>query len=233
MKLNSVVLVWFFLFSTFLILFSLWLLAPHTETTGAKIVNANNAELGSEKPPVERPVAVSTVGPPAASSATSADDPFFVFNNGSLVDFFQGDQFFGSQDKVGVDSTVMNAYSLQTDDFLYIGSLNADREQFLATQGTILNNPNRKWHVNIIETGVVGGDVRVQVIGTVGMDVAHNGGIRMGIEGEVDEIWKLDLVGTQPTLLERTIKYHNGVATHAESPPLVLPPSGPGVLITN
>ena len=233
MKMNSVVFALICLLSTFFILFSIWVLAPHSETTDAKTVNSNKTELGSEKSPGERPVAVLTFGPAAASNTTSADDPFFVFNNGSLVDFFQGFQSFGGQDKVGVDSTVMNAYSLQTDDFLYIGSLNADREQFLATQGTILNNANRKWHVTIIETGVVGGDVRVHVTGSVGMDVAHNGGIRMGIEGEVDEIWKLDLVGTQPTLLERTTGYHNGVATHAESPPFVSPPSGAGVLITN
>ena len=160
-------------------------------------------------------VLVATLNPPPF---VRPDDPFFVFNNGSITDFSRGDQFFGSQDKVGVDATIMDSYSGELDDFIFIGTKNAEREQFLNANGTTLDNANRKWHVIIGKAGAVNSDVRVRVVAYVGMDVEENGGKRMGIEKKVHEIWKLDPIGDQPVLLERTLDRHNGVFTHAESP---------------
>ena len=45
----------------------------------------------------------------------------------------------------------------------------------------------------------------------------------LNVEQMVKEIWKLDLVGGQPTLLDRGMKHHNGLLTYAESPPFIFP----------
>ena len=146
------------------------------------------------------------------------DDPFFVYNNGSQTDFFQGDQFFGTQDKVGVNAPVMNAYSNEIADFMFIGGRKADRVSFLAGLG-IVPDPNYKWMVNIDEFGIVNGDTRVAVISHLGTDSSENGGTMLDVKKSVCEIWKLDFIGGQPTLIERGIRFHNGVSTYAESPP--------------
>lgn len=160
-------------------------------------------------------------------STQEDDDPFFVFDNGNSTDFFQGFQSFGSQDKVGVNASVMSNYSGQLDDFLYIGSRKTDREQFLIANGVALNHANRKWHVTVDLVQVVNGVVRVGVVASIGTDiVAENTGIRMSVDKTISEIWNLDLVGANPTLLERSLEYHTGVSTHAELPPSNLTWSG-------
>jgi hypothetical protein len=152
-------------------------------------------------------IMVSTVPP---VSTQEDDDPFFVFNNGDSTDFFQGFQSFGSQDKVGVNASVLSNYSGQLNNFFYIGSCRTDREQFLIANGVALNNANRKWHVTIDLVQVVNGDVRVGVVASTGTDiVAENNGIRMSVDKTISEIWNLDLVGANPTLLERSLHMHN------------------------
>ena len=150
-----------------------------------------------------------------------SDDPFFVYNNGSQTDFFHGDQFFGTQDKVGVNATVMNDYSNEIADFMFIGGRKADREQLLTGLGIPLN-PDRKWMVKISKAGIVNGDVRVRVIAHIGADDL-NGGVMMKVQKTVDEVWKLDLVGATPTLLDRGVEFHKGLSTYAESPPQIYP----------
>ena len=159
-----------------------------------------------------------------APQSSFPDDAFYIFNDGSEIDFLQGRQFFGSQDKTGIDKEVFVAHQNELDDFLYIGQLNPDREQYLTAQGVSLQNPTRKWHVEIVEAGAVNGEMRVSVIACVGNDVEENGGIRLGIEAQVSEIWKLDTVGAMPTLLDRTTSWFNGVSTNAESPISHSPP---------
>ncbi len=53
----------------------------------------------------------------ATNVAPKDDSEFFVYNNGDSTDFFEGDQFFGTMDKLGVNATVMNAYSTEMNDF--------------------------------------------------------------------------------------------------------------------
>ena len=146
------------------------------------------------------------------------NDPFFVYNTGSQTDFSQGHQFFGTQDKVGVNAPVMNAYSNEIADFMFIGGRKADRVQFLAGLG-IVPDPNYKWMVKISKFGIVNGVTRVAVISHLGTDSPVNGGTMLDVKKIVCEIWQLDLIGGQPTLIERGIEFHNGVSTYAESPP--------------
>jgi hypothetical protein len=195
-------------------------LLPRKSESNSVAANGKPAlESENTTPLVQNPVMVAATIP-----TTTGDDPFFIFNNGSETDFFQGKQFFGTQDKVGVNSNIMTNYSNQIDDFVFIGSKNTDREQFLAANGNAVTAPNRLWRVLVTEAGIVGGDVRVNVFTTVGADKLENNGYRMAVDGKVDEIWKLDLNGTNPVLLERSTTFHHGISTHLESPPIILPP---------
>lgn len=159
----------------------------------------------------DRQVLTTTSGP-------QDDSEFFVYNNDDVNDFFRGSQFFGTMNKLGVNSSVMNVYPDEIADFKFIASKNSDREQFLASNGTTLTNENRKWLVEVDNAGIVGDAVRVSVIANVGSDVTENGGIRMGVEQVVCEIWKLDPIGNQPVLLDRSNEVFNGLATHTEVP---------------
>ncbi len=165
-------------------------------------------------------------GIPVAASIrepSPVDDAFFIFNNGSTTDFFEGDQRFGQASKVGVDATVMNAYPNRIGDFVFIGDQNTTREQFLLGQGITLSDPSRTWLVYIDESGSVNGDFRVHACALVGKTESYNGGLRPHIDGQVSEIWKLQTGSGQPTLLERKLHWHNHVSTHLESPILSIP----------
>ncbi len=94
--------------------------------------------------------------------------------------------------------------------------------QYLSNLGIQLKTPNRKWHTYIYKAEVVGSDVRVAVNSSVGADVPMNGGLRMGVEQEIYEIWKLDLSENSPVLLERSQDFFTGVSTHAEVPDIPL-----------
>lgn len=194
-----------------------------------KRVMRSEANTIAKESSAESQTGLKTSSSPPISSRNTSGDKLYVLDGTGLDAFMIGDD-----DKTGVDPEVMHIYSTEVDDFLKIGSLNADREQFLSTKGIVLTKPNRKWHITILEAGVVDGDTRAHVHCNVGVGTMLNGGIGMAVEHGVDEIWKLDLTGTKPILIERATMYHNGVATHAESPPFVIPPgSGSNVLITN
>jgi hypothetical protein len=155
----------------------------------------------------------------ATNVAPEDDSEFFVYNNGDPADFFEGDQFFGTMDKLGVNSLVMNAYSTEINDFNFIAGRKSDREQFLSAKGINLTNNNSLWQVSIDAVGAVGADIRLKVLAKVGTDITIDGGIQMGIDQTLFEIWKLDQVGNQPVLLDRSLDPFSGFSTHAEVPP--------------
>ncbi len=142
------------------------------------------------------------------SRSINSDDAFFVYDNGSETDPFQGDQSFGLGNKTGVNFSVMTACPNATDDFLYIGGRNQDREQFLLAKGKLLDNPNRSWINRVCEFDLHNGEMRVKVIAIVGCDVQASHEWVSQVDGMVDEIWKLDGAGGQPVLLERTERWH-------------------------
>ena len=161
---------------------------------------------------------------PRSPQPNFPDEAFYIYNNGSETDLLQGRQFFGSQDKTGVDQAVWNANQNDVVELLFIGQCNSDREQFLTANGILLQNPNRTWQVKIDSFGTVNGETRVEVISDVGSDLEQNGGIRLGVEKTVNEIWKLDPIGSTPTLLDRSTIHFRGLYTHAESPVIPTPP---------
>jgi len=156
-----------------------------------------------------------------ATNVVLEDDiELFVYNNGDPNDFFHGFKSFGAVDKLGVNSTVLNAHPAERDDFEAIARKKSDREQFLVGKGILLTNEDRRWHVLVELAVTIGSDVRLNVSASVGNDVTENGGIRMGVEQTIHEIWKLDPTGNVPILLDRSLEYFDGVSTHAEVPPI-------------
>ncbi len=164
-----------------------------------------------------------TVGDQVVLTATTAPQPggvhLFVYNNGDPDDFFQGDESFGDMDKLGVDADIIEDHVNRLGDFQLIASKNDDREQFLVDQQVQLNHLDRHWQVDVHQAGLVDADMRVSVYAHVGKDVFENGGIRSDAEATICEIWKLDSLGGQPVLLDRSLDAFEGLATHAEIPP--------------
>ncbi len=155
------------------------------------------------------------------------DDSFFVYDD-SVTDYNDGNQMHGAQDKLGVNAAIMNVFSSEVDDFIVIGDANAARVQNLAAIGQPVTNPQSKWRVLIDEVGIVNGQVRVKVIASAGWDVEYEGRQTMESDGaQLVELWSLDTIGSNPTLLERTKWRFNGLQTHLESPVTIYsPPPG-------
>ncbi len=165
------------------------------------------------------------------SGGVEHDDPFFVFDR-TITDpeIGNGMQRFGSQNKVGVEASVMNGHANQVDDFLVIGAANAARAQYLAGIGQPLTNPQSKWRVSIEEIGVVNGQTRVSVVADSGTDVNFQGLRAQEQDRLLEELWSLDLVGSNPILLDRTQRWFNGLQTHQESPITIYYPAHFGPL---
>ncbi len=113
---------------------------------------------------------------------------------------------------------------------MVIGSSNAGRESYLTTIGAPKVNPQSKWRVIIDNVGVANGQTRVLVIASAGLDVNFQGCRTMEEDGAgLVELWSLDLNGPTPILLDRTIRWFNGLQTHQESPITIpiIPQTGP------
>ncbi len=215
--------------------FAVWTLFGLVLVTVAIVVFTTLPKTPSKKPEGQIASGVSRNRPVAAQQGNGLDDPFFVYDpTVQGFDLDNGDQSFGTQDKVGVAAQVMSLYSNETDDFFAIGSDNPARVQYLSTIGYPVLNPQSTWIVDIGLAADVNGQVRVKVFAIVGTDVACLGGHEMQIDGaQLQELWSLDLTGANPTLLDRTTVGFDGLLTHTESPRTIFNapvgiPFGPG-----
>lgn len=192
----------------------------------ARTVTQSTPKKSDEK---QQPVSERHVAFQEPGGTSWPDDPFFVYDRAAPnFNQVQNNQTHGSQDKVGVFVDIMNAYSNEVDDFMVIGAANAARIQYLAEIGQPVTNPQSKWLVRISEVGLVNGQVRVKVIASAGWDVIYEGRQTMESDGAViKELWSLDTIGSNPTLLDRTKWRFNGLQTHQESPVTIyIPPPG-------
>lgn len=197
---------------------------PATTLTQSTPKNSNE----KQQPVSEKHIAFQSLG-----GTGEPDDPFFVYDR-AAPDFNQvrNNQSHGNQDKVGVFVDIMNAYSNEVDDFMVIGAANTARVQYLAAIGQPVTNPQSKWLVRISEVGIVNGQIRVLVIASAGWDVIYEGRQTMELDGAViKELWSLDTIGSNPTLLDRTKWRFNGLQTHQESQVTIYhrPPGTPSV----
>ncbi|MFN3193650.1 MAG: hypothetical protein ACE361_24265 [Aureliella sp.] len=149
-----------------------------------------------------------------------ADTPFFVFPSSDPDDFSEGVQFFGSMDKVGVHSSVMDANPGRDAAFEFIRDKNAERMAYLSQNGVQPNSQSSNhWLITVREEGNVAGQQRLGVYAEYGHDSFFNGGVSPDPTVQLSELWEFPETG-KPTLIERTHSaFHIGLNTLAESPP--------------
>lgn len=150
-----------------------------------------------------------------------------------VSDYFDADGEFhdrgpmGTQDKVGVVKSTLNAIPNRTSEFLFIGGQTAAREQLATDHGHIFAHPNHTWDVLIGDHEIVAGKSRVATYGWAGIDAVdpESIGVDVDIDFKVYEIWELGSTGSEPTLLDRSTTSFKGVMTHAEFPVQPVPAS--------
>lgn len=173
----------------------------------------------TEEIPVETVAAVS----PEPNQLSQTIEGYHLFDNGDPTDFMQGMQFFGTKDSLGISKPIVDAYPNRANDFLSIANRHEDRTNYLASKGKHLNQADR-WLVQILMGGQINGEDRVAVLAMSGHNEPRiNGGIGMDVNGCVCEIWRMNAIGTAPTLLDRSMERMISLNTLAEAPEEPLP----------
>lgn len=161
------------------------------------------------------------------------DTSFYIYGLGepTTTDFWQGDQFFGNMDKIGILKTVMDEIPNRQSDLIYIRDRKTDRQAYLVQNGFTLD-ADCKWQVLVSRTDAVNGKRRLGVGAGYGKDIELNGGIGQHVVTDLSEIWELQDDGTNPILLERhSYPIATSVYTQAEVPSYTpQPPSPPGTV---
>lgn len=161
------------------------------------------------------------------------DTSFYIYGLGdpTSTDFWQGDQFFGTMDKIGILNSVMDEIPNRQADLVYIRDRKTDRQAYLVQNGFTLD-VDCKWQVLISRTDVVNGKRRLGVGAGYGKDIEFNGGIGQHVVTDLNEIWELQDDGANPVLLERhSFPIATTVYTQAEVPSYIpQPPPAPGTI---
>lgn len=160
---------------------------------------------------------------PVPNQASQPIDAYHLFDNGDPSDFMQGMQFFGTEDSLGISKPIVDAYPNQTNDFLTIANKLEDRANYLASNGKQLDAQDH-WLIQILMGGQINGEYRVAVLAQHGHNEARmNGGTGIHVNACVCEIWRINAVGTPPTLLDRSLERMISLNTLAEAPEEPLP----------
>ncbi|AMV31247.1 hypothetical protein VN12_03950 [Pirellula sp. SH-Sr6A] len=196
----------------------------------------NPPKLASERSEASRAIADSlarAVSNQQEEKQPRLDTPFYVYGLGepTSTDFWQGSQFFGTMDKVGVLKSVMDQIPNRQADLIFIRDRKADREAYLTQNGIALDSQGL-WDVGIEVTDLVNGKRRLGVTASYGKDIEINGGIGQHVVKNVTEIWELQDNGADPILLERhSLPNSATVHTQSEVPSYITePPSPPGTI---
>jgi len=186
--------------------------------------NADNTLEGS---------AVLTVSKLQEEEQPRLDTPFYVYGLGqpTSTNFWQGSQFFGTMDKVGVLKSVMDQIPNRQADLIFIRDQKAERQEYLTQNGVALDS-QCLWDVGISVTELVNGKQRLGVTASYGKDFEYNGGVGQDVVKNVNEIWELQDGGANPILIERhSLPIQTTVYTQAELPSYTpQPPSPPGTI---
>ncbi len=150
----------------------------------------------------------------AVPTATQAQNPtrFYLsldpYNPAAWEDDNGEITTYESCNSLGVNEKVAADFPDLLPDFIFIGDQNAAREQFLADQNFVFENPQHFYKTLIGTPRNVGNEIRILSLVFVGHD-----GLRPGITGRMSvgmktevtlsEIWRVDPKGGEPQLLER------------------------------
>jgi hypothetical protein len=157
------------------------------------------------------------------------DTAFYISENGDPNDFWQGSQFHGTMDKVGVTKAVMDQLPGRQADFEWIRDHKADRNAYLASRGIDISAPELHWDVGIVAQGLINGKARVAVPAALGKDIAIDGGVGQESVGVLKEIWELQDGGANPILLERhSLPISSTIYTQQEAPANIPADTPPG-----
>lgn len=147
------------------------------------------------------------------------DSGFFIIESNG-----EGDQFFGTMDKIGVVREVMDRFPGLETDFIQIRDQRVARLEYLASIGSPIGDNSLNFQCLAVEWGTISGQTRVRVDAIFGKDIEENGGVSMDPVGAMSEIWSFGN-GGPPQLLERQRdSTPDGVQTQSEvstyQPPL-------------
>jgi hypothetical protein len=136
----------------------------------------------------------------------------------------EGNQFFGTMDKIGVVREVMDQFPGLETDFIQIRDQRVARLQYLASIGSPIGDNSLTSKCLAVKWGTISGQTRVRVDAIFGKDIEENGGVSMDPVDALSEIWSFGN-GGPPQLLERQRDCTpDGVHTQAEvstyQPPL-------------
>jgi hypothetical protein len=187
---------------------------------------------GSNADDTQQPSAVRAVSKLQEEEQPRLDTPFYVYGLGqpTSTNFWQGLQFFGTMDKVGVLKSVMDEIPNRQADLIFIRDQKAERQEYLIQNGVALDS-QCLWDVGVEVTDVVNGKRRLGVTASYGKDIEYNGGVGPDVVQNVKEIWELQEGGANPILLERhSLPIQTTVYTQAEVPYTPQLPSPPGTV---
>jgi hypothetical protein len=187
---------------------------------------------GSNADDTQLPSAVRAISKLQEEEQPRLDTPFYVYGLGqpTSTNFWQGSQFFGTMDKVGVLKSVMDEIPNRQADLIFIRDQKAERQEYLMQNGVALDS-QCLWDVSVSVTDVVNGKRRLGVTASYGKDIEYNGGVGQEVVKNVNEIWELQEGGANPILLERhLLPIQTTVYTQAEVPYTPPPPSPPGTI---
>ncbi len=117
-----------------------------------------------------------------------------------------GNQNFGTINKIGIRHPITVAFPNRNADYIHIRDQATARVAWLSQNGQGNPDPASTWFVVVDETKTVGTENRYIVAALYGQDSneASQSSAPMEAEAEMFELWRIEVAGTPPTLLERT-----------------------------